>query len=579
MRIFKNLSIKVKVLLPITILSIAMIFAALSSRYIAQQMYKASSEISGSYMASVIDLNTLAKEFEGLKGAVYAHVLAVDEEEMSAYEAEYKGHVEAIKELSATIEATLEEGSEEEEAFRTFWEAYQLFLPRCKQAISHSNNGNQKMAMNQLRGAIQTSSSSIATAINEIVAGKMEDMEASLQRLEGVHDQSLKLAAVFFGLALTLFVLALLICILELNRPIDRMKKELAQIIRDINEGRGDLTRRISVRGRDEIGQLGGGINGFIASLQDIMKKITENSARLDRISGEVAGSVEEANNVTCDISSVMEELSAAMEEMSATAVTVNESTGSVSDNIGELNSASEELLRYAEEMQRRAGALEATAVDNKQNTTNLVAGIIADLEQAIKDSESVKQVEDLTAQILSISGQTNLLALNASIEAARAGEAGKGFAVVATEIRGLADSSREAAGHIQNINNMVMEAVGELVKSANRIVDYVNEQVLPDYDGYVKAGRQYNDDAGHIHQVVEQFHEMAENISGLMNGIKGAMDGISAAVEESADGIGNTAGSANTLVQIMDQVTGEMENNNQVARQLSQEAAHFSKL
>lgn len=579
MRIFKNVNLKVKVLMPITILSIVMIFAALSCRYIARQMYDASNEISGSYMTCVINLNTLAKEFESLKGSVYAHVLATDEEEMNAYDVEYKEHVETIKQLSATIEAELEEGSEEAAAFEKFYETYQLFLPSCRQAISYSKEGNQKVAMSQLRGKIGTISSNIASSINEIIASKTEDMGVSLHQLEAVYDRSISLAAVFLGLALVLFVLALLICVMELNRPIDRMKKELAQIIRDIDAGRGDLTARVSVQGKDEIGQLGNGVNNFIASLQDIMKKITANAERLDQISGEVAGSVDQANSTTCDISSVMEELSASMEEMSATTVTVNDNTGSVGDSVGELNNASEELLNYAEEMQRRAGVLEATAIDNKQNTTNLITGIITDLEQAIKDSESVRQVEDLTSQILNISSQTNLLALNASIEAARAGEAGKGFAVVATEIRGLADSSREAAGNIQNINNMVMAAVGELVKSANRIVAYVNEQVLPDYDGYVKAGRQYNDDARHIHQVVEQFHEMAANISSLMDGIKDAMDGISVAVEESADGISNTADSANALVQIMDHVTGQMENNNQVAQQLSQEAAHFSKL
>ncbi len=579
MRIFKNVNLKVKVLLPITILSIVMIFAALSNWYIARQMYNASNEISGNYMTSVINLNILAKEFESLKGSVYAHVLATDEEEMSVYDAEYKAHVETIRQLSAVIEEALEEGSEEAAAFQAFGESYQLFLPSCKQAINYSKNGNQKMAMNQLRGAINTASSNIASSINEIVAGKTEDMQTSLHGLEAVYNESIGLAAVFLILALVLFALALLICIMELNRPIDRMKKELAQIIRDIDAGRGDLTARVSVQGRDEIGQLGNGVNGFIASLQDIMKKITENALRLDQISGEVAGSVDRANGATCDISSVMEELSAAMEEMSATTVTVNDNTGSVGESIGELNNASEKLLGYAEEMQRRAGALESTAIDNKRNTTDLVTGIITDLEKAIKDSESVRQVEDLTTQILSISSQTNLLALNASIEAARAGEAGKGFAVVATEIRGLADSSREAAGNIQNINSMVMAAVNDLVKSANRIVSYVNEQVLPDYDGYVKAGRQYNDDARHIHQVVEQFHEMAANISSLMDGIKEAMDGISVAVEESADGISNTADSANALVQIMDHVTGQMESNNQVAQQLSQEAARFSRL
>lgn len=579
MRILKNLSLRIKILLPIAILSISMAFAALTNWYIAEQMYTASNEISVNYMESVIRLNNLAKEFESLKGSVYAHVLATDEEEMAAYDAEYKEHVENIRELSAAILADLEAGSEEEAAFQAFDEAYQLFLPSCKQAINYSNNGNQKMAMNQLKGSINTASSTITASIDEIVGGKEADMELSLQHLEAVYNSSLRLAGVYLTLTLVLFILALMICIVELNRPIGRIKKELAQIITDIDAGNGDLTARVTVQGKDEIAQLGNGINSFIASLQNIIRKISDNSAQLDQISGEVTDSMEQANSTTCDISAVMEELAATMEEMSATVMTVNDNTGSVSGSIENLNGASENLLEYAEEMAQRASELGTTAVENKQNTTDLIADIITKLEQAIEESKSVRQVDDLTAQILSISSQTNLLALNASIEAARAGEAGKGFAVVATEIRGLADSSREAAGNIQNINNMVMAAVEDLVNNANQMVAYINNHVLPDYDSYVTAGKQYSDDARHIHQVVEQFHEMAANIRNLMTGITEAMDGISTAVEESADGVSNTAGSANELVQIMEHVAGQMESNNQVAQRLNQEAAHFSKL
>lgn len=579
MRLLKNFSLKIKILLPITILSIAMAFAALANRYIAEQMHTASNELAVNYTESVIRLNNLAKEFESLKGSVYAHVLATDEEEMAAYDAEYKEHVENIRELSAAILADLEAGSEEEAAFQAFDEAYQLFLPSCKQAITYSNNGNQKMAMNQLKGSINTASSAITAAIDEIVAGKEANMEVSMQHVEAVYDSSLSMATAYLVLTAVLFLLALMTCILELNRPIGRMKKELAQIITNIDAGNGDLTARVTVQGKDEIAQLGNGINSFIASLQNIIRKISDNSAQLDRISGEVTGSMEQANSTTCDISAVMEELAATMEEMSATVMTVNDNTGSVGGSIENLNGASENLLAYTEEMAQRASELGKTAVENKQHTTDLIAGIITGLEQAIEESKSVRQVDDLTAQILSISSQTNLLALNASIEAARAGEAGKGFAVVATEIRGLADSSREAAGNIQNINNMVMAAVEDLVNHANQIVAYVNEHVLPDYDSYVTAGKQYSDDARHIHQVVEQFHEMAANIRSLMTGITEAMDGISTAVEESADGVSNTAGSANELVQIMEHVAGQMESNNQVAQLLNQEAAHFSKL
>ena len=576
MRIFKNVNLKVKVLLPITILSIVMIFAALSSRYIAGQMYRASNEISGDYMASVINLNILAKEFESLKGSVYAHVLATDEAEMEAYDAEYKEHVETIKKLSATIQAALEEGSAEAEAFKSFYDTYQLFLPSCRQAIGYSEGGNQKVAMKQLQGKINTISTNITEAIDSIVASKTEDMESSLHQLEAVYNESIRLSAVFLGLALVLFVLALLICIVELNRPIDKMKKELAQIIKDIDAGRGDLTARVSVRGRDEIGQLGNGVNGFIASLQDIMKKITENSVRLDQISGEVAHSVEQANGTTCDISAVMEELSASMEEMSATAVTVNDNTGSVGESIEELNNASEELLGYADAMQQRAGKLESTAIDNKQNTTNLVKGIISDLEQAIKDSESVKQVEDLTAQILSISGQTNLLALNASIEAARAGEAGKGFAVVATEIGGLAEQSKQAVTKIQNVTQKVTAAVENLSDDAQKLLEFVATDVVASYDMFDGVAKAYNQDAENIDALICDFSATSEELLASIDSVLEAMNGIANATSEGAQGTVDIAERSSDVKNLTDTVSKEVEKCNNTAKKLNEEISVF---
>ena len=121
-----------------------------------------------------------------------------------------------------------------------------------------------------------------------------------------------------------------------------------------------------------------------------------------------------------------------------------------------------------------------------------MIAGIIESLKSAIEESTSVRHVNELTEEILSVSSQTNLLALNASIEAARAGEAGKGFAVVADEIRKLADSTRETANNIQSINAQVTDAVEKLSDSANQLVTYIDDTIMPDYDSFVKTGEQY---------------------------------------------------------------------------------------
>ena len=181
-----------------------------------------------------------------------------------------------------------------------------------------------------------------------------------------------------------------------------------------------------------------------------------------------------------------------------------------------------------------------------------------------------------MTNEILSISSQTNLLALNASIEAARAGEAGKGFAVVADEIRQLADSSRETASNIQNINNMVTAAVKELANNSNEIIQYVKESVLPAYDDFVAGGTQYKEDADHVNEIVTQFNEMSVNIDKLVSEITDAMNGIASAVDESANAVTTAATNTNDLVKEIEQIGTQMNSNGEIAKQLKAEADRF---
>ena len=377
-----------------------------------------------------------------------------------------------------------------------------------------------------------------------------------------------------------IIIIAVVLCIeLIVIKPLKKIDKELGVIIDEINQDRGDLTKRININRKDEIGKVATNINVFIEKLQTIMQKITSNSKQLDETVGNVVGKVNTANGSACDISAVMEELSATMEEVAATVKNIDENTAVANTKVDKMTIETGNVVDYSNEMNERAIKLQETAQANKDETTKMVGSIIEELKNAMKESKKVEKISQLTSDILSISSQTNLLALNASIEAARAGEAGKGFAVVADEIRELAESSRNTANNIQEINEMVISAVEGLISSSNKIVDYVDETILPDYDDFVSSGKQYNDDSTHIKNIMDEFTGLSNDMQKTIKSMVDAINGITKAVEESADGVTSAAMSVDSLVADMNDVNKEMDTNQNVSDKLRKETECFVKL
>ena len=435
---------------------------------------------------------------------------------------------------------------------------------------------NQIGALTMANTCMDDWRSNIADNLETLTMKNSEKVNIAIAQQSRMALKAQFLSIGLLAVALVVFIIVVLIVLNEVVKPLQNQRKELNAIIEEINAGQGDLTKRVSVRSHDEIGQASDNINHFIETLQNIMSNIINNSNVLDGVVGNVAESVSSSSDSANDISAIMEELSATMEEVSATTSTVSENTVSADGRIREMNEQTKVISKYAQEMRERAEALENTATENMNNTSRVIGEITEEMNLALENSKSVEKVAQLTDDILSISSQTNLLALNASIEAARAGEAGKGFAVVADEIRQLADSSRETANNIQTINEQVIDAVQGLVKSSEKIITYINESVLPDYQSFVEGGQQYSTDANHIDTTMDECSNMAGEIQATMAKITDAIEGINRAVEESANGVTDAAVSIDSLVQSISTVSGQMEENSAVAKNLKEESSSF---
>ncbi len=574
----RKTSIKAKILAPIGLLIIAFIASGFISMISLNNMKKQGEEVSSKHAQSIYHLGQVSTKFESIQRIIYAHAIADTENRQNQLSMEYMSLSKQIDNVFTEFEATLTT-DEEKEAYSKLTAKFAEYEESFDNALKFSVNGETQKVVAIANYTLADLGDEISLMITDMMADNRSAMDEAVKKQDAVFDNARRLTMICIIVAVAIGLLTILICIIGILRPIGIVTRKLRSIIDQINAGNGNLTERVNIKSRDEVGQLAAGINMFIETLQGIMQKINENTLNLEQVVGQVSNYVSVANDNSSDTSSVMEELSATMEEISSTVTNINDSTGHVDNNVVNLAIASEDLLTYASEMKNRAQALQNTAIENKQTTDEMISNIISTLKQAIEDSRSVDRVNELTNEILNISSQTNLLALNASIEAARAGDAGRGFAVVADEIRGLADSSREAANNIQTINNMVVMAVKELIESSNTIISYINENILPDYDNFVSSGAQYSDDAVHVNTIVNKFNEMAEELKELVASITESMDGIAIAIDESANGISSAAANTQNLVENMGQITHEMENNSAVASTLKSEIERFKTL
>lgn len=574
----KKSSVIAKLIIPVAVLGCIAIMIAGVSLYSMTAVQKESNQISGEGVRATICMDEINLAFANTQKLTLA-LCAEPSKDLYEYVAsqltEYQSNVDSYeKELLAMDHYfTAEDIQLMNETFDLLTEAQGTTVELMQMAMA----GDTAAAVTKATSVMTEWSDTIATNMDTLISHNDELVKQNIQEQKDLYNQNMILSLILLAISFVAFVMVVVVIIKTVVKPLRKQTSELTEIIDEIKGGRGDLTKRVTVKSMDEIGQSSIGINHFIETLQNIMSNIISNSNVLDGVVGNVASSVAASSDNANDISAIMEELSATMEEVSATTNSVSENTTAAEGKVQKMADQTKVMSQYAQDMKKRATELEHTATENMNNTNEMIGEITTEMNQALENSKSVEKVAQLTADILSISSQTNLLALNASIEAARAGEAGKGFAVVADEIRQLADSSRETANNIQTINEQVIEAVQGLVVSSEKIVGYINENILPDYRAFVQGGQQYNDDATHIDNTMAEYAGEAQDILATMMEMTEAIEGISRAVEESANGVTDAATNIDSLVQSMSTVNGQMEENSTVAKNLKEESAAFA--
>ena len=367
------------------------------------------------------------------------------------------------------------------EQVATHWKAYAAFPAHAEEAKQRAEFETthadwEKSAREVLKLLGQDSTDARKDAIDVSLNEGAEKFEKARKVLRSLSDMHLSAAAtyakaeearaagirwwMFFGIGAAL-VSAIAVS-LVLARSIARPLAETVDLLRDIADGEGDLTKRLQVRSKDEIGDLGRWFNTFVDKLTTIIGSVRLTSTNVTGASQQLSGATSQLASGTQEQAASLEETAASLEQITAT-------------------------VKQNADNARQASQLAGGSRDAAERGGEVVAAAVASMDEITRAS---KRIADIITVIDEIAFQTNLLALNAAVEAARAGEQGRGFAVVAAEVRNLAQRSAGAAKEIkalikdsvakveegsQHVNRSG-KTLDEIVQSAKRVADIVAE-------------------------------------------------------------------------------------------------------
>lgn len=531
----RGVGIGIKIMVLLLLLAITAISCVGVLVWTLQSVIGMSDQIVSEQVAEQEKISGLSRQFTYINSQVLTHVMTTNSVTMDTLSEKILQDIADMEQQIEEFGALLSEGDERKEALDSA-SAELVKYRKTVESLLVTSAENKTQAYVSATSNLPMFNEHIENYMNrmlEITAQEMEQaqgqMEQSAARVPGI----ISVASIALLVVVIVIMLGLRLWVIG---PVKKATKQVDELVEGIRCNKGDITKRIHVGSRDEVGRLAIAINDLVAQMQIIIRAITEGCGQMEEKQADIISNVEKVNATADHTMQNLGIMSEGMQLVTGAIDGVQQDTGVLDHTVENMLEVAQNGRDYAADIKEKAGKMKATAVESKQEATLVMKEIDTAMTESIANSRQIHKITELTEEILGIAGTTNLLALNASIEAARAGEAGRGFAVVAEEIRKLADSSRESANNIQEISNRVVESVEELSENATRLLEFMNTRVMKDYDALEDTGSNYHEAADHVDEMMNEFGQKIDELLSVLQNVNTANTQMEATVGDSTE-------------------------------------------
>jgi len=555
----RGVGIGIKIMVLLLLLAITAISCVRVLVWTLQSVIGMSDQIVSEQVAEQEKISGLSRQFTYINSQVLTHVMTTNSVTMDTLSEKILQDIADMEQQIEEFGALLSEGDERKEALDSA-SAELAKYRKTVESLLVTSAENKTQAYVSATSNLPMFNEHIENYMNrmlEITAQEMEQaqgqMEQSAARVPGI----ISVASIALLVVVIVIMLGLRLWVIG---PVKKATKQVDELVEGIRCNKGDITKRIHVGSRDEVGRLAIAINDLVAQMQIIIRAITEGCGQMEEKQADIISNVEKVNATADHTMQNLGIMSEGMQLVTGAIDGVQQDTGVLDHTVENMLEVAQNGRDYAADIKEKAGKMKATAVESKQEATLVMKEIDTAMTESIANSRQIHKITELTEEILGIAGTTNLLALNASIEAARAGEAGRGFAVVAEEIRKLADSSRESANNIQEISNRVVESVEELSENATRLLEFMNTRVMKDYDALEDTGSNYHEAADHVDEMMNEFGQKIDELLSVLQNVNTANTQMEATVGDSTEKLSAVEKNNQGLQQEMEDISYAVE-------------------